>query len=113
LALFSQFGGRPAGRLVRERSHRGGPGDFRRHSRQFRQPLCAALVPPMSRSHHVFGEVNGKKAACGPCGRWHGAITQAMASACREKGVEIRTDVAVAEVLTRNWPRLRCGDGKR
>jgi phytoene dehydrogenase-like protein len=31
-----------------------------------------------------------------------GAITQAMAAACREKGVEIRTGVSVAEVLTEN-----------
>ena len=29
-----------------------------------------------------------------------GAITQAMAACCRERGVEIRTDAAVAEVLT-------------
>jgi len=31
-----------------------------------------------------------------------GAITQAMASACRAKGVEIHTDSAVSEVLTEN-----------
>jgi len=52
--------------------------------------------------HHVFGEVNGKKGAWGHAVGGMGAITQAMASACREKGVEIRTGVAVEEVLTRN-----------
>ncbi|MFZ5667931.1 MAG: phytoene desaturase family protein [Pseudomonadota bacterium] len=50
--------------------------------------------------HHVFGEVNGRKGAWGHAVGGMGAITQAMAAACREKGVEIRTGVAVAEVLT-------------
>jgi len=50
--------------------------------------------------HHVFGEVNGKKGAWGHAIGGMGAITQAMAAACRAKGVEIRTDCAVAEVLT-------------
>ncbi|MFN3858080.1 MAG: phytoene desaturase family protein [Caulobacter sp.] len=49
--------------------------------------------------HHVFGEVNGKKGAWGHAIGGMGAITQAMASAAREKGVEIRTGVGVAEVL--------------
>jgi phytoene dehydrogenase-like protein len=50
--------------------------------------------------HHVFGEVNGEKGAWGHAVGGMGAITQAMAAACREKGVEIRTGVSVAEVLT-------------
>ncbi|MBP7705100.1 MAG: NAD(P)/FAD-dependent oxidoreductase [Caulobacter sp.] len=50
--------------------------------------------------HHVFGEVNGKKGAWGHAIGGMGAITQAMAAACREKGVEIRTSVGVAEVLS-------------
>lgn len=50
--------------------------------------------------HHVFGEVNGKKGNWGHAVGGMGAITQAMAAACREKGVAIRTGVAVAEVLT-------------
>lgn len=50
--------------------------------------------------HHVFGEVNGKKGAWGHAIGGMGAITQAMAAACREQGVEIRTDAAVARVLT-------------
>jgi phytoene dehydrogenase-like protein len=50
--------------------------------------------------HHVFGEVNGKKGAWGHAIGGMGAITQAMAACCRERGVEIRTGAAVAEVLT-------------
>lgn len=52
--------------------------------------------------HHVFGEVNGKKGAWGHAIGGMGAITQAMAAACREKGVEIRTGVGVAEVLVKD-----------
>jgi len=50
--------------------------------------------------HHVFGEVNGKKGAWGHAIGGMGAITQAMAGACRDLGVEIRTETAVAEVIT-------------
>jgi len=50
--------------------------------------------------HHVFGEVNGKKGAWGHAVGGMGAITQAMAAACREQGVEILTGEGVAEVLT-------------
>ncbi|HEY3812733.1 MAG TPA: NAD(P)/FAD-dependent oxidoreductase [Caulobacteraceae bacterium] len=49
--------------------------------------------------HHVFGEVNGKKGAWGHALGGMGAITQAMAKAAASKGVEIKTGVAVAEVL--------------
>ena len=52
--------------------------------------------------HHVFGEVNGKKGAWGHAIGGMGAISQAIASAAREKGVEIRTGVGVAEVLVEN-----------
>ncbi|MBI1407154.1 MAG: FAD-dependent oxidoreductase [Caulobacter sp.] len=52
--------------------------------------------------HHVFGEVNGKKGAWGHAIGGMGAITQAMAAACREKGVEIRTGVGVAEVVVKD-----------
>ena len=51
--------------------------------------------------HHVFGEVNGKKGAWGHAIGGMGAITQAMAAACREQGVEIRTDCAVREVIVK------------
>ncbi|MDQ0462551.1 phytoene dehydrogenase-like protein [Caulobacter ginsengisoli] len=52
--------------------------------------------------HHVFGEVNGKKGAWGHAIGGMGAITQAMAAAAREKGVEIRTGVGVSEILSQN-----------
>lgn len=50
--------------------------------------------------HHVFGEVNGRKGAWGHAIGGMGAITQAMAKACAEAGVEIRLDSPVAEVLS-------------
>src|SRR5690606_37631947 len=50
--------------------------------------------------HHVFGEVNGKKGAWGHAIGGMGAITQAMAKACAEQGVDVRLDAPVAEVLT-------------
>ena len=51
--------------------------------------------------HHVFGEVNGEKGAWGHAVGGMGAITQAMASACAEAGVDIRLDSPVAEVVVR------------
>jgi len=50
--------------------------------------------------HHVFGEVNGKRGAWGHAIGGMGAITQAMAAACAERGVDVRLDAPVAEVLT-------------
>ena len=52
--------------------------------------------------HHVFGEVNGKKGAWGHAIGGMGAITQAMAKAAAARGVDIRTDAAVREVLVEN-----------
>ncbi|HJQ60568.1 MAG TPA: NAD(P)/FAD-dependent oxidoreductase [Vineibacter sp.] len=49
--------------------------------------------------HHVFGEVNGKKGAWGHAIGGMGAITQAMASAARARGVEIETDAPVREII--------------
>ncbi len=49
--------------------------------------------------HHVFGESNGVKGAWGHAIGGMGAITQAMARAAMEAGVEIRTDAAVNKVL--------------
>lgn len=49
--------------------------------------------------HHCFGEVNGKKGVWGHALGGMGAITQAMAKACRDKGVEIETDAGVTEVI--------------
>lgn len=50
--------------------------------------------------HHVFGEVNGKYGAWGHSVGGMGAITQAMARACEDAGVEISLDAPVARVLT-------------
>ena len=49
--------------------------------------------------HHVFGEVNGKKGAWGHAVGGMGAISQAMAKAAAERGVEIRVASPVREVL--------------
>ncbi|GGA42706.1 phytoene desaturase family protein [Sphingomonas psychrolutea] len=50
--------------------------------------------------HHVFGEVNGKFGAWGHSVGGMGAITQAMAHACQEVGVEISLEAPVAKLLT-------------
>jgi phytoene dehydrogenase-like protein len=49
--------------------------------------------------HHVFGEVNGVRGAWGHAIGGMGAITQAMAAACREQGIDIRTNATVKEVI--------------
>jgi phytoene dehydrogenase-like protein len=49
--------------------------------------------------HHVFGEVNGKKGAWGHAVGGMGAITTAMATVCREAGVEISLEAPVAKVI--------------
>ena len=63
--------------------------------------------------HHVFGEVNGIKGAWGHAIGGMGAITQAMAKACAEAGVEIRTDSPVREViLDKGNARRRRAEGR-
>jgi phytoene dehydrogenase-like protein len=52
--------------------------------------------------HHVFGEVNGKFGAWGHSVGGMGAITQAMARACAEEGVEISLEAPVSKVLVNN-----------
>jgi phytoene dehydrogenase-like protein len=49
--------------------------------------------------HHVFGETNGKKGVWGHAIGGMGAITQAMARAAAERGVEIRLQSPVREVI--------------
>jgi phytoene dehydrogenase-like protein len=49
--------------------------------------------------HHVFGEAAGVEGAWGHAIGGMGAITQAMARAAREKGVEIILDTPVDEVI--------------
>src|SRR5690606_32125194 len=52
--------------------------------------------------HHCFGEVNGKRGIWGHAIGGMGAITQAMASEARARGVEISTSSAVSQVLTQD-----------
>src|SRR3954471_13604343 len=52
--------------------------------------------------HHLFGEAAGVAGAWGHAIGGMGAITQAMAKACREKGVEIVLDAPVEEVIVEN-----------
>jgi len=49
--------------------------------------------------HHVFGEINGKKGMWGHSVGGMGAITQYMAEACIEHGVEISLESPVAKLL--------------
>ena len=49
--------------------------------------------------HHAFGQVNGKKGAWGHAIGGMGAITQAMAKAATEHGVDIQTGAEVEEVI--------------
>jgi phytoene dehydrogenase-like protein len=49
--------------------------------------------------HHVFGEAAGVPGAWGHAIGGMGAITEAMARACRELGVEIVLDAPVSEVI--------------
>ena len=49
--------------------------------------------------HHVFGEAGGVAGAWGHAIGGMGAITQAMAKACREQGVEIVVDAPVEEII--------------
>ena len=62
--------------------------------------------------HHVFGEVNGKKGLWGHAIGGMGAITQAMAACCRERGVDIRTGVARARSADRERADARRGRGR-
>ena len=52
--------------------------------------------------HHVFGEVNGKKGVWGHAVGGMGAITQAMAKSAASRGVDIRVNAGVREVLVEN-----------
>ncbi len=52
--------------------------------------------------HHVFGEVNGKPGIWGHAVGGMGAITQAMATECRARGVELTVNAAVEQVLVEN-----------
>lgn len=49
--------------------------------------------------HHAFGEVNGRKGLWGHAIGGMGAITQAMASCARERGVKIACNSPVKEII--------------
>jgi phytoene dehydrogenase-like protein len=52
--------------------------------------------------HHVMGETNGKRGVWGYVKGGMGGLTQALAGAARDLGVEIRCDVEVGRILVKN-----------
>ena len=52
--------------------------------------------------HHYMGEIDGAFRSWGLSRGGTGAVSNAIASAAREAGVEIRTEAAVARILTKN-----------
>lgn len=51
--------------------------------------------------HHVMGETNGKRGVWSYVRGGMGGLTQALAAAAKDLGVEIRTEAEVAQILTR------------
>jgi phytoene dehydrogenase-like protein len=52
--------------------------------------------------HHVMGETNGKRGVWSYVKGGMGGLTQALAKAAKDLGVEIRTEAEVAKILTKN-----------
>jgi phytoene dehydrogenase-like protein len=52
--------------------------------------------------HHVMGETNGKRGVWSYVKGGMGGLTQALAKAAKDLGVEIRTEAEVARILTKN-----------
>ena len=52
--------------------------------------------------HHVMGETNGKRGVWSYVKGGMGGLTQAIANAAKDLGVEIRTEAEVAKILTKN-----------
>ncbi|MEL7451335.1 MAG: NAD(P)/FAD-dependent oxidoreductase, partial [Pseudomonadota bacterium] len=52
--------------------------------------------------HHVMGDVDGSIGAWGLARGGMGAISQALASACKEHGGQVRTSAGVSQVLVKN-----------
>jgi phytoene dehydrogenase-like protein len=90
---------RPDGALVRERGDAAGLCRALR-LQQLREPGRAGSAIPFF--INVLGEFEGKQGRWGLAKGGMGAVTQAMASAAREHGVEIRTASPVARVLLRD-----------
>ena len=64
--------------------------------------------------HHVMGTAGGARGVWGYVEGGMGAVTQAMAAAARERGVEIRCDAEVAEILVEGGQAsgVRLADGE-
>src|SRR5439155_450609 len=60
--------------------------------------------------HHYMGEIDGAFRSWGFSRGGTGAISNAIADAAREAGVEIRTKAPVGKILTKNG--RACGDAK-
>jgi phytoene dehydrogenase-like protein len=52
--------------------------------------------------HHVMGETNGKRGVWAYVRGGMGGLTQALAKAAKDLGVDVRTDAEVSKILTRN-----------
>src|SRR6202011_5813515 len=52
--------------------------------------------------HHVMGETNGKRGVWSYLRGGMGGLTQALAAAARDLGVDIRCDAEVARILVRD-----------
>ena len=52
--------------------------------------------------HHVMGETNGKRGVWSYMRGGMGGLTQSLAAAAKDLGVDIRTEAEVAKILTRN-----------
>jgi phytoene dehydrogenase-like protein len=52
--------------------------------------------------HHVMGETNGKRGVWSYVKGGMGGLTQAIANAAKDLGVEIRTEAEVTKILTKN-----------
>src|SRR5579864_4302570 len=52
--------------------------------------------------HHVMGETNGKRGVWAYVRGGMGGLTQALAKAARDLGVDIKTDCAVSKILVRD-----------
>ena len=62
--------------------------------------------------HHVMGETNGKRGVWGYVRGGMGGLTQALAQAAQDLGVEIRTEAEVARILVKDGPGGRRGPGR-
>ena len=63
--------------------------------------------------HHYMGEIDGAFRSWGFSRGGTGAISNAIAGAAREAGVEIRTEAAVAKIIVKDEARGRRGAGER